>query len=255
MANANDILVYLPNSCKTIDEENYIKFLWDSYESNYDAGKFQFAFIAFHLMFMSYSYFQIWKIHNTHSEDFKKSLLGFEKLDTIICDLEEKNVKNKIENKPLEYLYPFSFSEINERTIMIFFKLIGCDKAKIGKYKKLVDERNEIAHANGKMIFVSPVDINNKINDVLKLVEEIHNHSKNVLDEFIKKFLLSSSIPEEREYFDDNDQIREILIHGNYLSQKDIQHLLTFDITQLSAEPNFAEMETLFATLISSYTI
>ena len=47
MANANDILAYLPNSFKTRDEQDYINFLWESYESNYNNGKYPFAFIAF----------------------------------------------------------------------------------------------------------------------------------------------------------------------------------------------------------------
>lgn len=102
MGVANDILAYLPISYKTRDEREYLTFLWESYESNYEKQKYQFAFIAFHLMFMSYCYFQIWKIYNSNSEDFKKYLLGFEKLDTIFQDLEEKNVKNRAENRPLE---------------------------------------------------------------------------------------------------------------------------------------------------------
>lgn len=44
---ASDILNYLPNSYKTRDEQDYINFLWESYESNYKNGKYPFAFIAF----------------------------------------------------------------------------------------------------------------------------------------------------------------------------------------------------------------
>jgi hypothetical protein len=112
MANANDILSYLPNSFKTRDEQDYINFLWESYESNYNNGKYQFSFLAFHLLFMSYCYFQIWKIYNTHSEDFVKSLLGFERLDEIIQKIEELNVANRAENRPLEQLYPFRTQKI-----------------------------------------------------------------------------------------------------------------------------------------------
>ena len=255
MANAEDILDYLPNFYKTKDEEAYVKFLWDSYESNYATGKYQFAFMAYHLLFMSYSYFQIWKIYNTLSDDFRNSLLGFEKLDVLIREIDERNIKNKAENKPLEHFYPFSFSEINERTIMIFFKLIGCDRIKIGNYKKLVDERNEIAHATGKMIFVSNVDLDKKINDIWRLVEEIHNHSKSLLNEFMKNFLLTNFNAEERENYDDNDQIKEVLIHGNYLSQKDIDHLLTFDINSLAEDVNFEALESLFNSFVATYKV
>lgn len=254
MANANDILAYLPNSFKTRDEQDYINFLWESYVINYDNSKYQFSFLAFHMIFMSYCYFQIWKIYNTHSEQFKKSLLGFEKLDEIVQKIEDANVRNRAENRPIEQLFPYSLSEVNERTVMVFFKLIGCDKTKIGKYKKIVDERNEIAHANGKMIFVSVRDIDNKIHDMIRLVEEIFNHSKDVLNIFFQNFLITSADPENREYFDNSDQIREILIFGNYLSQKDIEFMLTFDITRLSTKRNYAEMKALYDVFKENYT-
>jgi hypothetical protein len=253
MANANDILTYLPTSFKTRDEQDYINFLWDSYEVNYKNDKFQFAFMAFHLVFMTYAYFQIWKIYNGNVDDFKKSCLGFDKLDTLIAELEERNIKNIADSKPLEILYPFSFSEINERTIMIFFKLIGCDKSKIGKYKKIVDERNEIAHANGKLIFVAVENLDKKINEIMLLVEEIQKHSASILNACFKQFLIDSSVPDEREFYDPVDQIREILINSNYLSQKDIEQLLGFRIETLNAEPNFGEMSILFASLTNTY--
>ena len=56
-----------------------------------------------------------------------------------------------------------------------------------------------------------------------------------------------------REYSSDDAQIKEILIHSNYLSQKNIEHLLTFDITQLAAEPNYTEMEILFNAFATAY--
>lgn len=253
MAKAVEILQYLPQSYKTKDEQDYINFLWDSYEVNYKNDKYQFAFFAYHLLFMTYAYFQIWKIYNTYNDDFKKSVLGFEKLDTLLAELEERNKKNVTDGKPLEMLYPFSFSEINERTIMVFFKMIGCDKSKIGRYKKIVDERNEIAHASGKLVFVAAENLDRKINEMIMLVEEIQTHSMDGLDACFRQFLINSSNPDNREYYDPEDQLKEILINSNYLSPKDVEHLLTFNITALSEEPNFSEMEILFNNFASAY--
>lgn len=58
-----------------------------------------------------------------------------------------------------------------------------------------------------------------------------------------------------RQYIDEADQIREVLIHGNYLSQKDIEHLLTYDITQLSGDPNYNAMKQLFETFQAEYAM
>lgn len=255
MAEPIDIFDYLPKSYKTNDEENYITFLWESYESNYTNSKYQFAFIAYHLLFMTYVYFQVWKIYNVRAEDFKMSVLGFEKLDALLVELEERNRKNQADGKPIEMLYPFSFSEVHERTIMMFFKLIGCDKSKIGRYKKLVDDRNEIAHANGKLVFVASANLDKKTDEILELVAEIQRHSIQMIEATLIRFLTDSWDANTREFIDDREQIDEILIRGSYLSQKDIEHLVTFDVNRLSVEPNFETIKQLFESFKQNYLV
>ncbi len=253
MASPDDIFQYLPLRYKTQDEENYIKFLWESFELNYQNGKYQFAFIAYHLLFMTFVYFQIWKIYAVDVDVFRKSTISFEGLDDILADIEERNKKNKEEGEPLEMLYPFSLADILESPVMNFFKLIGCDKGKIGQYKKIVKARNEIAHANGKMVFIASKDIDQKIEEILRLVEEIHSHSSDTTKACFIKFLKNDSDTETREYIDDLDQINEVLIGGNYISPKDIKQMLKFDINMLSARANFPEIQQLFETLTSTF--
>ena len=238
MADANDILAYLPNSFKTRDEQEYINFLWESYESNYNNGKYPFAFIAFHMLYMSFVYFEVWQIKENRTADFEKAMLG---------------LSNEVEQIFLTATTPFAFVKSNEAPFFKFLKLLGCDNAKIGNYKKSVDDRNNSAHSNGRIFFNNQALIDQKINEVLRNVDDIQTHSKPIIDECLIAFLKDSFDPDNREYFDDSDQLREILIHGNYLSQKDIEHLLTFDITQLSAEPNYAEMQTLFNAFTTAY--
>jgi hypothetical protein len=253
MASPDDIFQYLPLRYKTQDEENYIKFLWEGFELNYRNEKYQFAFIAYHLLFMTYVYFQIWKIYAVFTDDFRKSILGFHKIDSMILELEERNEKNKAEGNPIEQFYPFSFSEENERTIMTFFRLIGCDKSKIVSYKKLVDDRNEIAHANGRMIFVASKDIDKKIEQILKLIGEIQSHSCETAKQCLIKFMMHDSDIETREHIDDLDQINEVLIRGHYVSPKDIEEMLAYDLSKFSSESNFSEIESLFHTFFSTY--
>ena len=238
MANANDILAYLPNSFKTRDEQDYINFLCESYESNYNNGKYPFAFIAFHMLYMSFVYFEVWQIKENRTSDFEKAMLG---------------LSNEVEQTFLTATTPFAFVKSNEAPFFKFLKLLGCDNAKIGNYKKSVDDRNNSAHSNGRIFFNNQALIDQKINEVLRNVDDIQTHSKPIIDECLITFLKDSFDPDNREYFDDSDQLREILIHGNYLSQKDIEHLLSFDITQLSAEPNYAEMQTLFNAFTTAY--
>jgi hypothetical protein len=235
---ASDILNYLPNSYKTRDEQDYINFLWESYESNYNNGKYPFAFIAFHMLYMSFVYFEVWQIKMNRRDDFEKAMVG---------------LNNEVEQIFLTATTPFAFVKSNEAPFFKFLKLIGCDNAKIGNYKKSVDDRNNSAHSNGRIFFNSQALIDQKIADVLRSVDEIQTHSQPIINESLVTFLKESHDPDNREYIDDTDQIREILIHGNYLSQKDIEHLLTFDIDNLAGEPNFDEMRLLFDFFIRLY--
>ena len=49
MEEAAELGNYLPLSFKAPSEQEYIAFLWDAFESNYTHGKYQFAFLAYHL--------------------------------------------------------------------------------------------------------------------------------------------------------------------------------------------------------------
>jgi len=238
MANASDILAYLPNSYKTRDEQDYINFLWESYESNYNNGKYPFAFIAFHMLYMSFIYFEVWQIKANRTVDFQKSLIAFSKDN---------------EKMMLEATTPFAFVEIGESNFIRFLKLIGCDNVRIGSYCTSVKSRNDAAHSNGRIFFNDSGTVDTKISEILRYVDEIQTLSHLVIAECLIQFLKDSWNTDDREYIGDDDQIREILIHGNYLSQKDIEHLLTFDIALLSAEQNYTEMETLFNAFKTEY--
>ena len=62
MEEAAELANYLPLSFKSEKEEEYIRFLWDAFETNYTHGKYQFAFLAYHMLTMSFVYFNIWQI-------------------------------------------------------------------------------------------------------------------------------------------------------------------------------------------------
>jgi len=69
------------------------------------------------------------------------------------------------------------------------------------------------------------------------------------------RFLEESNNPDDREYSDDADQIREVLIHSHYLSQKDIEICAAFDIAaKFDTHTNFPSIESLHQTLRTTYT-
>jgi hypothetical protein len=238
MEYATDLSKYLPISFKNLKEQDYISFLWDAFETNYTHGKYQFAFLAYHMLTMSFVYFKIWQIKETEPGDFAKGLIGFGK------DV-EKNLS--------EATSPFVFSTVNERSILRFLKLIACDNGQIGAYAKLVDDRNDTAHSNGNIFFSTQPALDTKINEILRIVDEIQAHSNPVIERCYYEFLVNSADPEEREYPDPTDQIREVLIHDNYMSQRDIDICLGFNVDGLQEHAGIEEIRKLHDELTMNY--
>src|SRR5712691_2250211 len=148
---------------------------------------------------------------------------------------------------------PFAFSIVPERTMLRFLKLIGCDNGKIGTYAKLVDDRNESAHPNGNIFYSTEAALDAKITEILRVVDEIQSHSKPVIEHCYREFLLQNHDPDEREYPDPADQIREVLIHGNYLSQRDIEICHGFNLGSFAARPEYKNMRELHDALVATY--
>src|SRR4029077_13247226 len=151
--------------------------------------------LAYHMLAMSFVYFNIWQIRQTEPKEFAMGLIGFGK---------------ETEKTLLEANSPFVFSTVNERSVLRFLKLIACDNTKIGTYTKLVDDRNETAHSNGNIFYSTGAALDVKITEILRVVAEIQSHSKPVIEQCYRAFLLSNCNAEEREYPDPVDQIREV---------------------------------------------
>ena len=238
MEEAAELGNYLPLSFKSPKEQEYIEFLWDAFETNYTHGKYQFAFLAYHMLTMSFVYFNIWQIKQTEPKDFAIGLIGFGK---------------DIEKSLLEATSPFVFSTVNERSILRFLKLIACDNGKIGTYAKLVDDRNATAHPNGNIFFSTQAALDTKITEILRVVDEIQTHSKPVIEHCCREFLTENHDPDERAYPAAADQIREVLIHENYLSQKDIEICLDFAIDSVGTAADYEPMRELHELLREKY--
>jgi hypothetical protein len=248
MDDAIHILDYLPLSFKTKSEQDYIAFLWDAFETNYTHSKYQFAFLAYHMLTMSFVYFKIWQIKQHQKDDFKKATIGFGSRD-----LEGLIHKDDADDDKRWTVSPFNFSKVQERAVVRILALIGCDKSKIGKYVSLVDDRNESAHSNGNVFFSTQGALDTKIAECVRVVDEIQTHSKPVIEHAYREFLFQSYDPDEREFTDAKDQLREVLIHKKYLSQEDINICLGFDLSSIADRPEIDSIRTLHEALKAEY--
>ena len=238
MEEAFELDSYLPLSFTRPNEQEYVAFLWDAFVTNYTQSKYQFAFLAYHMLTMSFVYFNLWQIKKTEPKNFEMSLIGFGK---------------DVEQALIVATSPFDFSMANERTVLRILKLIDCDNGKIGTYTKLVNDHNETAHSNGNIFFCTQVALDTRITEILRIVEEIQTHSKPVIERCYREFIVRSKDHEIREYPDATDQIREVLIKENYMSQMDIKLCLSHDLSDLLERGDPSQIEELHNCLQAAY--
>lgn len=229
---ALEIHDYLPLACPSTGEGEYIRFLWEAFESNYEAGKYQFAMLAFHMLYMSYVYFSVWQIKQAKPEAFTHAVLFQQK-----------------EKELLTASSPFTFSEVNERSIFKFLRLAGCESQHIGKFQKLVDQRNEIAHPNGNIFFSDRSTANQRIEEVMQQIRGIQAHMTTVLHTCLMQFLRDSANPDEREISDIEDHAEINFLHKNYLSRKDIEVCITCYLQEFNDSPFKDEVQALMQVL------
>lgn len=237
MEDAFPILDYLPNSFRAPDEQRYITFLWNAFESNYQNGQYQMALLPYHMLYMSYVYFSIWQIRLIRPTDFFHA-----------------SIFQRYEKKVTGITSPFKFHKITETEVFKYLRIIGCNEEQTQPFANLVIERNSLAHANGDINCADQATADTRIAEILKQVRVIQSHMTTTLHQCLKAFLLESALPvEEREYENPTDQIRELLVHKNYFSTKDIESCLAFDIQILSSEPNFEIIKELFEQFVELY--
>ena len=192
------------------------------------------------MLTMSFVYFNLWQIKKTEPKNFEMSLIGFGK------DVEKELIKRPLRPSPIQH-------RLTNAAVLRILKLIDCDNSKIGTYAKLVKDRNQTAHPNGHIFFSTQAALDTKITEILRVVSEIQTHSKTVIERCYREFLLHSHDHEEREYPDATDQIREVLIHENYMSQMDIKLCLAHDLSDLRECGEVSQIEELHNCLQAAY--
>lgn len=200
---------FLPVSYAKAHEDEYIQFLFKAARDNYQSGNWQFSYFALHLTFMWYIYTLIWKIKHIDNDRFQLAikLHDFEKVIKPINGA----------NSPADY------NTLPEAQVMHFLRLIIEEESRIKEFKKAVHLRNDLAHCN----FLIRVDTVNALQDnlssVIDKMNEIQSAFNPMLAKLLSNFTQDSTDPENREYTILEDQVREVLVHKNYLSRKDLE--------------------------------
>lgn len=223
MEEALELNEYLPASLATANEESYLQFLWSAFETNYQQGRYEFASLAFHLLYMSFVSFSIWQIRLALPDAFNMAMVGFRAED---------------EGKITDCDSPFKFyDKLKESQIFRFLKLIGCSNAQVGEFAKFVKRRNRIAHPTGTVFFNDQQAIDQEIADMMREVRNIETHMQPVITALYHQFLIESAETEELQYGTYGEELTSNFIHKAYMSSADLRHCASFDISQLADYP------------------
>ena len=237
MDEALELDTYLPQSFANAAEQEYLDLLWSAFRTNYDEERYEFASLAFHLLYMSFVSFSIWQIKLAQPDQFAMAMIGFRK---------------EIENHLTTCDSPFKFYDgLKESQIFRFLKLIGCTNDNVGSFATFVQDRNKIAHPAGNVFFNDQATFDRKLARMMTEVRNIQTHMQKVIPKLYICFLDDSSDPETREYADARDEITANLIHANYMSTADLAQCAELDTTHFDAYPNRLGISVLHETLIN----
>lgn len=237
MDEALELNNYLPYSMAAESEGSYLQFLWSAFQSNYEQGRYEFASLAFHLLYMSFVSFSIWQIRLARPEAFHMAMVGFRAED---------------EGKITECDSPFKFYEkLKESQIFRFLKLIGCNNEQVGEFAKFVKRRNKIAHPTGTVFFNDQQAIDDEIADMMREVRNIEDHMQPVITELYRRFLTDSALAEELQYGTFGEELSANFIHKAYMSMADLRQCSTFDVATLEDQPGQDVMTGLHAEVVA----
>ena len=183
--NAYRILDFLPLRKKSQEEMRYIDYLWGSFQTLGENEKEDIrasGIISFHMLFMLCCQYKVLRITKTKLSDYQK-----------LFTLKEIRKEDK------DILNPgsvFTFSKLSEKDIFRICALIDLNPDLIKKACALVNERNDLAHANGKI----EIDYEQKIDLYIEILEAIQdkfvNTNNSIANEWISQLDPADSKPE-----------------------------------------------------------
>jgi hypothetical protein len=183
-----DLSGYLPFQYTTVDEANYCVYMHEAFVDFYDQENYHFAYLAAHILLMYQIYLRLWQLSRVEPNRVIDvlTLAHFDKND---LPSGMKSLKDIVDGATSPMA--FKIFKIEERVFVKILTLLESED--YGPYKKAVDFRNLLAHANGALVFHDAESFEVKINELIELFRNVHISSKLFLSEYI-----SNGIKERR---------------------------------------------------------
>lgn len=237
-----EMLSFLPIDADDREDANtYLKNIADSMLVNYGNEQYQFAYFGLHLLYMTYIYFAVRKISIILPERYA---------DAVVFAKPYRGQNLDFNN--LESTFDYSF--VAEKELPNILKIIGLDDGQIGKIGGLVDNRNEMAHANGRFAILNERAFQTAAHGILDSTRNIHNRMDKQIRAWFKVFLLRYCDDEFAEYDEIIDIITEQMIQGFNLSVQELLVCNEVSLKQLISEnTEFKEKLTGFKNVLRQY--
>ena len=241
---------YLPALYKDETEREYLQTLFKALNLSYVNGLYQFAYIQLHMIFMVCIYYMLLKVNAIAPKELENALFYMIKDKNRVKDFYGSSNTRDGE------LYFGSFAALGESDVFLLLKIAGIDSDLQGELKKLVEERNKYAHANGNITITSQTTIDDKISKYFNTLDRVHVLLKPLISDLYKSILPTSDFSDSENrlgYLDDSEQIQEEFIKKFYLSKKEINACRKIDINQFSDNTGFPDIKNLHIALCSFY--
>lgn len=241
------VLNYLPELFQDDSEEKYIDALSLAMQTSYENGLYQFAYIQYHMLFMTAVYFVLLKVSMIHKEEMNKAL--FYLLRDRYKDF------YGVENTKNGKLYFGSFAAIGESDVFMLLRIIGMDSDLGGELKKFVQERNRYAHANGQLQLTSEDYFLEKIRNFNNKIEKVFVLLKNDILSLYHETICDPDFydPDTRAYIESDQQVQEEFVRKFSLSRIELNWCRKFDIKQFKTLVGYEHIKGLHIALCDYY--
>ena len=241
------IFDYLPELFQDDSEKDYIGALSTAMQTSYENGLYQFAFMQYHMLFMTAVYFVLLKIYWLHEDETKKALYYLLK-DHYSEFFGSGNTKNGD-------LFFGSFAAISESEVFKILHIKGMDSSLEGELKKLVRERNDYAHANGRLLLTSEEFFLDKITAFNRCIDRVFSLIKDDMMNVYLNLLTDVDFydPDIRAYMDADQQVQEGIVRAYSLSKYEINWLRKYKIDQLKDHKDYESIKELHIALCRYY--
>lgn len=241
------MLEYLPEEFGDETEEKYINALVLAAQTSYENGLFQFAYVQYHMLFMTAVYYAILKVSLFHEEELKKALyyLLKERCADFWAETNTKNGK----------LYFGSFAIISESDVFMLLRVVGLDNDLLGELRTLVRDRNKYAHANGQLLLTSDALFMEALNNYNAKMKRVSELLKCDMIAFYKRTICDPDFydPEIRAYLDPDEQIVQEFVKEFSLSRAELNWLRKIRLSDFDGCEGETAIKTLHRALIHYY--